>query len=359
MKKVAGLFSCIFIAIGLVSCDFQIRDVGGTESQEIIGQYETVSVLLTQTAQIVTTQNRTPSPAHTVAFSASTPIPTLTYTPVPLVTQAAPSATALANLPAVPCDLARAGMPIDVTIPDDTRVRPGEIFSKTWRLVNAGSCTWDRNYAVVWFSGDELGLNRAQNFNGIVVPGQSVDVTVDMQAPKTPGIYQSNWKLRNNQGTFFGIGPGGTAPFWARVVVVPAVTDTPTVTPLPPSATPTPIIFFSGLLDLEVDTGLDLDSGEINQVVKDDVRFQMTEQGQAQLLPENGARLAAYGRDMPEFLDCASLPLDPTPVVLEEIEPGAYLCFRTTEGLPGWVVLSQFDVERQLISLEFVTWAVP
>lgn len=359
MKKAPVLFSCLFFAIGLVSCSVPIPAVDGSDGQEVVSQYQTVSVLLTETSYAVVAQSATQSPVITQQEKTPSPRVELTDTPVSYTAQEVSPGTPLAVLPAVPCDLARAGMPFDVTIPDDTQVFPGEYFSKTWRLVNSGSCNWNLDYAVVWFSGDELGLNRAQNFNGVVAVGQTIDVTVDMQAPQTPGVYQSNWKLRNNQGMLFGIGPGGTAPFWARVVVVSVLTDTPTTTPLPPTMTPTPLVYNSGMVDLLVDTGLDLDSGMLNQLVKDDLRFQVTEQGQVQLLPENGARLVVFGQALPEFLDCATLSLSTTPILMADLQPGAYLCYRTTEGLPGRVALSAYDTQRQAMTLEYLTWAVP
>lgn len=357
MNKIVCLSFGFLFAIGLASCSFPIPFSNEASNQVIVGQYETVSVLLTLTSQVGQAQLRTPAPAlQTVSFTPSALAPTRTYTPVPNF--ASPTPTPAASH-VVPCDQVRAGMPIDVSIPDDTRLYPGDYFSKTWRLVNAGNCSWDRGYAVVWFSGDDLGITRAQSFNGIIAPGQSVDLTVDMQAPKTPGTYQSNWKLRSNQGSMFGIGPGGGAPFWVRVVVVPVNTDTPDATQLPPTASPTPEVFNSGEVALPLDTGLDLDSGTMNQIVNDDLRFLITDEGYAQLLPENGARVTAFGQVAPEFSDCSTLSVNPTPVFLGDVQPGAYLCFRTTEGLPGWVVLTTVDPNQNQVTLEFVTWAVP
>lgn len=360
MKKAPGLLSCILFAIGLVSCNFPLPTVDGTQGQEKIGQYQTVAVLLTRTAQAVVTQK--PTQAPTGSQSAVTPtarLEILTNTPDAQPALETQPGTPQAVVPPVPCDIARAGMPFDVTIPDDTQVFPGEYFSKTWRLVNAGSCNWDRDYAVVWFSGDELGLNRAQSFNGVVAVGQTIDITVDMQAPETPGVYQSNWKLRNNQGVLFGIGPGSTAPFWARIVVVALATETPTTTPQPPTVTPTVVVYNSGTASLLVDAGFDFDSGANDQLLKDDLRLRLNDQGQAQLQPENGARLALVGRAVPQFSDCASLSLNTGPVGVADAQIGDYLCYRTTEGLPGWVALSAYDSQSQSVSMEFLTWVVP
>jgi hypothetical protein len=43
------------------------------------------------------------------------------------------------------------------------------------------------------------------------MPGQTVEITVDMVAPLKPGTYQGNWKLRNASNVLFGIGPNGSA----------------------------------------------------------------------------------------------------------------------------------------------------
>jgi hypothetical protein len=40
-----------------------------------------------------------------------------------------------------------------------------------------------------------------------VAPGETVDVSVQMKAPVTPGTYQSNWLLESPQGARFGVGP--------------------------------------------------------------------------------------------------------------------------------------------------------
>lgn len=145
--------------------------------------------------------------------------------------------------PQTPCDKAAAGHPIDVTIPDGTVMNPGEVFAKTWRLENAGSCTWTRQYAVTFFSANSLNAPQINTLAKPVKPGEQIDVTVDMQAPQEPGIYQSNWMLSNEDGELFGIGPNGDAPFWVKIEVVPAITETPQPTP---TVTPTPVVYLSG-----------------------------------------------------------------------------------------------------------------
>lgn len=167
--------------------------------------------------------------------------------PVPTDTRLEPtgSATAVTPSPVVPCDRVAPGNPIDVSVPDGSPMMPGEHFVKTWRLVNAGSCTWTQDYALVWFSGDDLSSTHEAKLDHSVSPGQSVDLSVEMVAPNDARTYRSYWKLRNAGGKLFGLGPNGDGPFWVEIIVVaptsPAAspeTTTSAATELPQSPTP-------------------------------------------------------------------------------------------------------------------------
>jgi hypothetical protein len=351
MKNWMMFALCIIITSGLAACSLPAGVNPARDDQSGMMQYETVSFILTETASGGLTKTpiplaaaTTPSPGD-VTFTPSTPaaVKEQSRTPVPSFTSS----------PTFPCDLAQAGRPIDITIPDDTRVSPGQYFSKTWRLINAGSCTWDTDYAAVWFSGFDMGLSRIQSFNSTIAPGRSVDVTVEMVAPMAPGSYQSNWKLRNSQGQYFGIGPNGDAPFWVRIVVVPI--DTPTFTPPPPTPTLPPAIFASGTLLLNLEEAVDLDSGLMNQEEANDLLFSMIEED-AFLVPENGARVVHYGIITPSYESCSLAPVSAEPIAMDDLEPGSYLCYRTTRGLAGRIYLPGFDLESGQVRLEFVTW---
>ena len=43
----------------------------------------------------------------------------------------------------------------DVTIPDNTQMRAGETFTKTWEFLNNGTCPWI-NYALKFTAGDQM-----------------------------------------------------------------------------------------------------------------------------------------------------------------------------------------------------------
>ncbi|HUH99227.1 MAG TPA: NBR1-Ig-like domain-containing protein, partial [Anaerolineales bacterium] len=109
----------------------------------------------------------------------------------------------------------------DVTVPDGTYIAPGATFTKTWRLLNIGNCTWTTSYALVFSSGNALGAPQpaAVNFPNYAAPGQTVDLTVQLTAPTTPGQYIGYWKLRDASGNPFGIGSNADKSFWVEINV--------------------------------------------------------------------------------------------------------------------------------------------
>lgn len=124
-----------------------------------------------------------------------------------------------------PCN--RAQFIRDVTVPDGSPFAPGATFTKTWRLRNTGSCTWDEDYALVFDSGDQFGAAKTQKLTASVPPWSYVDLTITgMVAPTTSGKHFSYWKLENDSGQQFGVGWGGGVPFFALINVVtpPSVT---------------------------------------------------------------------------------------------------------------------------------------
>jgi hypothetical protein len=139
-----------------------------------------------------------------------TPLPPLTPTPTPITPPPPPVSPA-------GCD--RASFVTDVNIPDGTTFAPGAAFSKTWRIKNNGSCTWTRDYKVTYYSGELMNAQTAVNMPLYVYPGETVDLTVNMVAPASPGNYRSYWVLANANGTMFGIGTDASKPFWVDIKV--------------------------------------------------------------------------------------------------------------------------------------------
>ncbi|MBK9925634.1 MAG: hypothetical protein IPP66_10110 [Anaerolineales bacterium] len=154
--------------------------------------------------------------ATPTTFSAPTlPPPQPTNTAVSFPTLPPVTSTPLASATPV-CDQ---GLFVkDVTIPDGTLFAPGDTFTKTWRIKNAGACTWS-GYSLVFDSGDSMSATSPIAI-GTLSPGQEVDLSVNLKAPATNGSYRSYWRIRNASGVLIPILSGyqGTS-FFADIKV--------------------------------------------------------------------------------------------------------------------------------------------
>lgn len=88
---------------------------------------------------------------------------------------------------------------IDVTIPDNSVIGAGEIFTKTWRVRNTGTCIWASDYVLTYYSDNRMGAPDATPL-GITFPGETADVSIDLTAPATPGTYRGNFVIENPEG---------------------------------------------------------------------------------------------------------------------------------------------------------------
>lgn len=89
---------------------------------------------------------------------------------------------------------------------------------KTWSLRNTGTCTWRTGYSLVFVGGDQLNASPS-GLSGDVAPNATVDISVQLAAPMITGNFTSQWMLRSDTGTVFGIGEGGNQPLTAIVQV--------------------------------------------------------------------------------------------------------------------------------------------
>ena len=360
MKRIWAIQAAVVLLISASACSSVHPSATGTPTPWPQPQPATVTMKFTAAQG----QGGTPDgPTATVDENATggkgspmvTSDPTVQYNPSPtaLKTPLKPVAT----VPDRPCDLAVPGSPLDVSVPDDTEYQANQPFTKTWRLVNGGTCPWDENYAAVYFSGDLLSAARVVLLNTIVEPGQSVDISVDMVAPDHGGSFQGNWKIKSTSGELFGIGPGGKYPFWVRIKVLPV--DIPTEIPAFPTQTVTPHAYSSGLASLTPGDTLDLDQIKINAGVQADLWY-LAEKGQTRRLsPIQEASLARFGNKSPSLAECQALKLDSSAIVVDTLPQGTFFCYKTNQGLPGWLRLVVYNTETQVLTVEINTWSIP
>jgi hypothetical protein len=110
------------------------------------------------------------------ADSAETPTYTPTPSPTKLNRDAPPTATQTPTIVLAACD--RAQFIADVTVPPGTAMLPGTTFTKTWRVMNVGTCAWTTSYQIVFFRGEQLGAPVSQQLSQTVAVRQSVDISV-------------------------------------------------------------------------------------------------------------------------------------------------------------------------------------
>ncbi|MBN2547696.1 MAG: hypothetical protein JXB15_00950 [Anaerolineales bacterium] len=167
-----------------------------------------------QTVQAQFTQPASPPAPPASQTPGAAPV---TATPPAVPATASPALTASTTTP-IPCE--RVKFIQDITIPDNTELAPGEVFVKTWRLQNAGSCSWTAGYSLV--------VEGQNVFNappvvalaaGTVLPGGTLDVSITLTAPDMAGAYRSDFLLANPTGQRFGLGDG-SKPFWVQVKVI-------------------------------------------------------------------------------------------------------------------------------------------
>lgn len=154
-------------------------------------------------------------------YPSSTPLPP---GPEPTLT---PGATASPSSPPPKvnglCD--QASFVADINVPPGTVLTAGTQFDKTWRVKNTGSCTWTPDYAVVFDTGEPMDGPAIKTLNGSVSPGQTVDISLSLNAPGQPGEFQSQWMLRNAVGAMFGLSAQQDQPLELTIRVVPASTS--------------------------------------------------------------------------------------------------------------------------------------
>lgn len=142
------------------------------------------------------------APATEVPPTSEPPTVTPTSTVEPTATL-----TPTVTTTSIPCNLAT--FISDVTIPDGTELTKNTSFTKTWRLKNIGSCAWTSGYQLIFDHGDQMsGPASKQLTSGVVNPGDTVDISVDLKAPDPAGSYRGYWRMRDAGGVVFGLSNG-------------------------------------------------------------------------------------------------------------------------------------------------------
>jgi hypothetical protein len=158
--------------------------------------------------------------------------------------------------PTIDLQCNRAAFVGDVTILDNTVLHLSEPFTKTWRIKNVGTCSWSTDYKLAFISGDKMNSPDFVPLPVTVGSGQTIDISVNLIAPNTPGNYEGYWQLLSGDGKVFPASPSVNGPLWAKIRVIAPAFNTLTPTSVATSGTPleaTPIAQATSSLDVTYD----------------------------------------------------------------------------------------------------------
>jgi|GEM_PF-2232570 len=208
MNRMPVLLLLILLAAALQACNLPSSQPAPAADAVFTAAAQTIEAELTASAPGETS---TPEP------------PTATATLLPDEPTSTPAASATAT--SLPCNAA--SFVSDVSIPDGANILVGQSFTKTWRLRNSGSCSWNASYQLVFKSGESMSGPASKPLtNNIIAPGATLDVSVDLKAPASPGTYKGFWELRDPNGSTFGLSSGA---FWVEIKAVSATPQSPSI----------------------------------------------------------------------------------------------------------------------------------
>ena len=172
---------------------------------------QTEADIATAVAQTVQAQN---SLTEVSALPTLTPVPPLPTSPA---TETSPTETPLSGPASNPGCIASALL-IAENPPDETLLSPNEYFWKTWTFRNTGTCYWTTDYSIVFWDGERMGGFAAYPLPKDVPPGETVDISIYLQAPAFEGITSGYWRFKTSWEEYFGVGAQNSS-FYVQVNV--------------------------------------------------------------------------------------------------------------------------------------------
>lgn len=206
--------------------------------------FETQTAMVTPSTLTPTaTETKFPTPTNAPVLGPvlSSPTPTfLLYTATlgtprtPTVTGTLPTATVNSSALAFGCS--NLAFVRHVNYPDGTVMKPGQNFTKTWKVENNGTCDWLFGHRLAFLSGANMDPTINGSLGKLVHPGGWAELSVALSAPKQAGTYTAYFRFSD-----------GSHQFGATLGVTIKVEGNPTNTAVPsntnttvPTSTVTP-----------------------------------------------------------------------------------------------------------------------
>jgi Ig-like domain from next to BRCA1 gene len=134
--------------------------------------------------------------------------------PPPVQTPTSPSLATLPESQASAC-LESMSVVSESGYLDATPAQAGASLTRTWHVLNSGTCTWSTRYSLVPVEGESFGVAPVP-LSAAVAPGEEIDLQILLTAPSAAGMYSGGWALRSPAGDLLG---AGNRPLRMRVNV--------------------------------------------------------------------------------------------------------------------------------------------
>jgi Ig-like domain-containing protein len=148
------------------------------------------------------------TPSLTPTQNTDTPEPTATNTVIFILSsptsKIVPTFTALSSSGGSGSSSANYACQVTKVSPaNGSRFNPRDDFDAVWTVKNIGQKKWDRTAVdYIYSSGDKFHKISGYDMTSNVTVGESIDLGVDMQAPKNSGTYTTTWTMRAGSKTF-------------------------------------------------------------------------------------------------------------------------------------------------------------
>ena len=177
----------------------------------IVASYFGTQTAAAPTATIAVPPSVTPLPSATLQTLPTAPLVTPTFTFVYYTLTATPYTvtptgtfyTATTNAGTLAYGCKNLLLIADVNYPSGTTVKPGQNFTKTWKVSNNGTCQWDYVFSLTQISGSDFDA-PGKKLGKVVGVNDWTEISLNLDAPNKEGTYTAYWRMSDGEGHLFG-----------------------------------------------------------------------------------------------------------------------------------------------------------
>lgn len=163
-----------------------------------------LNIAIAQTAIAAATQTALMMPPTFTPTSTPRPTSTITNTPTATFYFVLASIT----VPPTQIPVGSSGLEYDCQVlsqtpQNDSVMAKSSAFEARWLVANIGTAGWDKNNADYRYTGgSRLHQASVHDLDASVSPGETIELTVNMQSPGDPGTYSTSWRITVGKNEF-------------------------------------------------------------------------------------------------------------------------------------------------------------